>query len=77
MLEAVVDGRTGWLVHADGAEAFADVLRGASADRAEVAARGTAARHWVQTNFDVTKMCEAYGAVYRSLVSGVENGRGS
>jgi len=77
MLEAVVDGRTGWLAHVDGLEAFTDILRRASADRAEVAARGTAARDWVETNFDVTKMCEAYGAVYRSLVSGVENGRGS
>jgi len=77
MREAVVDGRTGWLAHEDGAEAFADVLRRASADRAEVAARGTAARAWVETNFDITTMCEAYGAVYRSLVSGVKNGRGS
>jgi len=73
MLEAVVDGRTGWLAQQDGAAAFADVLRRASIDRAEVAARGAAARQWVEVNFDVAKMCEAYGAVYRSLVSGMEN----
>lgn len=72
--EAVVDGRTGWLTKEDGVTAFTVTLRQAAADRAEVARRGIAARNWVAANFGIDAMCEAYGAVYRSLVSGVDHG---
>jgi glycosyltransferase involved in cell wall biosynthesis len=68
--EAVVDGHTGWLTKEDGAAAFTATLRQAAADRAEVVRRGIAARDWVAANFAVEAMCEAYGAVYRSLVPG-------
>lgn len=74
--EAVVDGRTGWLTDDDTVDGFAKILRLASADRAEVFRRGVAARAHVETNFDIAAMCEAYGAVYRSLVPGEHNGRG-
>ncbi len=77
MVEAVVDGRTGWLAEADGTAAFTAVLQQAGADRAEVMRRGVEARAWVTAHFGLNEMCEAYGAVYRSLVSGAKNGRGS
>jgi glycosyltransferase involved in cell wall biosynthesis len=75
--EAVVDGRTGWLTAEDGVAAFTATLRQAAADRTEVARRGIAAREWVAANFTVDAMCEAYGSVYRSLVPGENDGRGS
>jgi hypothetical protein len=45
-------------------------LREAAADRAETIRRGAEARAWVTAEFGLDAMCEAYGAVYRSLVSG-------
>ncbi len=75
--EAVVDGRTGWLTKEDRVAAFTATLRQAAADRAEVARRGIAARDWVAANFAIGAMCEAYGSVYRSLIPGGNDGRGS
>jgi glycosyltransferase involved in cell wall biosynthesis len=68
LVEAVVDGRTGWLTQDDSVAGFARILRKASADRAEAARRGIEARAWVTAGFGLAKMCEAYEAVYTRLV---------
>jgi glycosyltransferase involved in cell wall biosynthesis len=75
--EAVVDGRTGWLTEDDSVAGFARILRAASADRAEAARRGKEARAWVTAGFGLETMCEGYDAVYRNLLPGEDNGRGS
>lgn len=72
--EAVVEGRTGWLTPEASVPAFAALIRQAAADRAEAARRGTEARAWVTARFGIETMCEAYGAVYRSLVRGENHG---
>jgi glycosyltransferase involved in cell wall biosynthesis len=72
--EAVVDGRTGWLTGDDSVAAFAALLAEVAKDRGEIARRGVAARAYVETNFSITRMCQAYGAVYRGLVSGDDHG---
>jgi len=66
--EVVVDGRTGWLAPDRGVAALAALLQQAAADRAEAARRGTEARAWVTARFGLEAMCEAYDAVYRSLL---------
>lgn len=68
LTEAVVDGRTGWLTPDDSVAGFAALLRQASASRAEAVRRGMAARDHVVAHFGLTRMCEGYGAVYRSLL---------
>jgi glycosyltransferase involved in cell wall biosynthesis len=67
LTESVVDGRTGWLTEDDSVAGFAELLRQAASDRSEAIRRGMAARAHVVAHFGLERMCERYGAVYRSL----------
>jgi len=67
--EVVVDGKTGWLTCDETASGLAVLLNKASADPAQMAVFGQAARKMAEAGFGIDTMCEAYGAVYRDVLS--------
>ena len=58
--DAVVDGRTGFLVEAGDADALAGRLLAYMDDRLLLAAHGAAAREWAAERFDITRCAVEY-----------------
>jgi glycosyltransferase involved in cell wall biosynthesis len=65
--ELIRDGETGWLVPAGDAGLLAARLAGALASPAEARRLGEAARRYVEENFSIGKMVEAWDALYREI----------
>jgi glycosyltransferase involved in cell wall biosynthesis len=63
----VVTPETGWIAAARSPAALAAAMREAAATAAERERRGAAARARVEARFSLSKMREAYAALYRSL----------
>ena len=70
----VAAGKTGVLVEADGAEAFAAALCDLARDPGQVAALGRAARRLYETSYTVDHAADAYATLIRELLA-VRRGR--
>lgn len=64
--DAVVDGRTGFLVEPRDTDALADRLLAYVDDRQLLAAHGAAAREWVAERFDITRCAVEYTRLFGS-----------
>lgn len=64
--DAVVDGRTGFLVEARDREGLADGLLAYVDDRRLLAAHGAAAREWAAERFDITRCAVEYARLFGS-----------
>jgi len=70
MPEAIVEGRTGWLVPAGDERALARALRDLLGDRERLGRAGMAARDFVTERFRLETMIDGVAALYRRLIGG-------
>jgi len=70
LVEAVIDGESGWLCREASARALAcTLLEAGLAGRPELRRRGTVARSWSERRFDWATIAQATEAVYESVLA--------